>query len=340
MRFQNILAFLGLQAGVFLVAGQKVCDQKFARTRPKCGALVVDATGQRPGSYKTFSSAVDALSTTTETKQRIFLLPGVYNEQVYIKRLAGPLEVQGYTCDSRTYVDNQVLVSYNLSRKTPGLTNNDQTATIRLWTSNVTFHNLDVENTAGPEGAQALALSAQNTNQGFYGCKFKGYQDTIYANEGRQVYAKSYINGAVDFIFGLRAAAWFEQVDIETIGSGWVTANGRDAENNTSIYVFNSCNVNGTSGTASTYLGRPWRQWSRVIFQDTYLGDVVHPDGWARWDATQTVENLVYGEYKNYGPGAEGKRANFSSTLDKAATLEDVLGPSYETESWVDGSYF
>ncbi|KAH7311298.1 pectin lyase fold/virulence factor [Stachybotrys elegans] len=315
------------------------CVGNFARTRPKCGSIVVDLTGQYPGSHKTISSAVSALNTTTTSEQHIFVFPGVYHEQVYLGRLAGPLGIQGYTCDYRSYAENQAVVSYNLSRTTPGLTNNDQTATIRLWTANVTVHNLDVENTAGPAGAQALALSAQNTNQGFYGCVFKGYQDTIYANEGRQIYAKSYVNGAVDFIFGLRAVAWFDQVDIETIGPGWITANGRDADNNTSSYVFNNCHINGTSGQASTYLGRPWRQWSRVLFQSSELGDVVHPSGWSRWDDVQPVNNLEYAEYNNFGPGAMGERADFSTKLDTPKKIEELLGPDYEQESWVDTRY-
>lgn len=45
-------------------------------------------------------------------------------------------------------------------------------------------------------GSQALALSAQADKQGYYGVKLQGYQDTLLANEGYQIYAKSYIDGA------------------------------------------------------------------------------------------------------------------------------------------------
>ncbi|KAK6363057.1 hypothetical protein TWF730_000504 [Orbilia blumenaviensis] len=320
------------------------CFGLHARTIPSWGDLVVDGTGKYPGSFKSVSLAVAALKNTTEFPynygQTIFIFPGNYTEQVYIGKLLGPLTVRGYTCDSRSYTENQVTISYNLSRVVPGLTNNDQTSTVRLWTSNVKFYNLNIANTFGA-GSQALALSAQNTNQGFYGCRFTGWQDTIYANEGRQIYAKSYVNGAVDFIFGLRAAAWFENLDIETLGNGWVTANGREAENNTSIYVFNKCGIKGAGGAtaASTYLGRPWRQFSRVVFQTSYLGDVVNPAGWSRWDAVQPVDNLYYGEYKNYGPGATGPRANFSTELPAPVKVVDVLGKHFEKEYWVDTSY-
>ena len=317
-----------------------LADSKNERIDPSRGALVVDASGKLESSYRNISAAVAALRNTTAA-QTIYIAPGIYTEQVYIPKLAGPLTVQGYTKDARSYKDNKVTITGNLSRQTPGLANNDATATLRLWTSNVKLYNLNIANTFGEaaNSGQALALSAQQTNQGFYGCSFTGYQDTIYANEGRQIYAKSYINGAVDFIFGLRAAAWFDKVDIETIGRGFITANGRDAANNTSIYVFNQVDVRGTSGVNSTYLGRPWRQWSRVIFQRSYLGDVVRPEGWSRWDTVQPVDNLVYEEYKNYGPGAAGPRANFSSQLSKPMKAQDIFGRNFEKEVWVDPAY-
>lgn len=143
----------------------------------------------------------------------------------------------------------------------------------------------------------------------------------------------------MDFIFGLRASAWFDKVDIETVGPGFITANGRDGLNNTSIYVFNQVTVRGTSGVNSTYLGRPWRQWSRVVFQRSLLGDVVKPQGWSRWDDVQPVNNIVYEEYNNRGPGSIGPRANFSSHLSKAIKIEDLFGRSFGKESWVDTSY-
>ncbi|KAI4714420.1 hypothetical protein J4E89_000100 [Alternaria sp. Ai002NY15] len=318
-----------------------VSADKYTRTKPDRGALVVDASGATNGSYPSISAAVDALHNKTDA-QKIFVVAGIYNEQVYIPPHAGPITIQGSTKDARGYKDNEVTLTYNLSRNTPGLANNDATATLRLNTTNIRVYNLNIANTFGAaeKNGQALALSAQKTNQGFYGCKFTGYQDTIYANIGRQIYAKSFVNGAVDFIFGLRAIAWFDKIDIESIGPGWVTANGREAENNTSIYVFNQVNVSGTNGTNSTFLGRPWRPYSRVVFQDSYLSDVVKPEGWARWDDVQSVDNIVYQEYMNYGPGAKPEaRVDFSSQRDARIKASDLFGMNFEKENWVDADY-
>jgi pectinesterase len=113
--------------------------------------------------------------------QKIFIYPATYTEQVYIPPHAGPLTIQGFTSNARDYKNNEVTLTYNLSRTTPGLANNDATSTLRLWTANAKLYNLNIANTFGQAATsgQALALSAQNTNQGFYGCKFTGYQDTV-----------------------------------------------------------------------------------------------------------------------------------------------------------------
>lgn len=191
-----------------LLASFVLADSKNERITAASGAIVVDASGRLQNSFRNISAAVNSLSNTTTAAQAIFIAPGIYTEQVYIPPLTGALIVQGYTKDARSYKDNEVTITGNLSRTIPGLANNDATATVRLWTSNVKFYNLNIANTFGQaaSGGQALALSAQKTNQGFYGCSFTGYQDTIYANEGRQIYSKSFINGIVALGFSMNTA--------------------------------------------------------------------------------------------------------------------------------------
>ncbi|KAL1797136.1 hypothetical protein ACET3X_003742 [Alternaria dauci] len=332
-QLKYILAVASVFSGAFA--------DKYSRTKPERGALVVDATGATAGSYLNISAAVDALHNLT-TSQKIFIHPGIYKEQVFIPAHQGPIIIQGYTKNARGYKDNKATLTNNFSRQMPELLNNDATATLRLHSPNVRIYNLNIANTAGQfrTNGQALAISAQKTNQGFYGCQFTGYQDTILANAGRQIYAKSFVNGAVDFIFGQRAIAWFHKLDIQAIGPGYITANGREAENNTSIYVFNEANVSGTNGTDTTVLGRPWRPFSRVVFQKSYLSDVVKPEGWARWDNTQSTEDIDYREYQNYGPGANtAARANFSTQAVAPIQASDILGKDFQKENWVDADY-
>ena len=55
---------------------------------------------------------------------------------------------------------------------------------------------------------QAIALSVQSTgNFAAYAVQLKGVQDTLLANQGKQFYGKSYIEGSTDFIFGQRSSS-------------------------------------------------------------------------------------------------------------------------------------
>ncbi|EFQ35626.1 pectinesterase [Colletotrichum graminicola] len=335
-----VLAALAVLAAAVPAKDTPKCCGRFARARPPAKSLVVDASGKHPNSFTHLNDAILALKNTTK-EQTIFIMPGIYVEQALIPNHIGHLTIQGHTCDARSYEGNKATLTNRLSRTMPNITTNDATATLRLWGENIKIYNLNIANTFGraKKNGQALAVSAQNTNLGFYGCKFTGYQDTIYANEGRQIYAKSFINGAVDFVFGTRASAWFESCDIQTIGKGYITANGRDTADNPSFYVFNKANVTGTSGPASVTLGRPWRPFSRVVFQNSALSDVVKPVGWVAWNDSSRTDNVYYKEYENTGPGSDGLRANFSSELCAPIKPVTILGKGFEKEWWVDMSY-
>lgn len=193
---------------------------------PQAGAIVVDATGLK-STFTTVQAGVNALSNTSTETQYLYIYPGKYVEQVYIPRLKSNLEVQGYTPDASSYAGNTATISYNLARI--NTTSNDLTATLRVWNANTKFYNLNVENTFGHinSNGQNLAVSAQTNGQAFYGCQLWGYQDTLLARAGNQLYAKTLIAGAIDFIYGMNATAWFEKVDLRTIADGPITANVR-----------------------------------------------------------------------------------------------------------------
>lgn len=336
------LLSLGALAAAMPLDGRddKSCSGEFAHTQAPTGALVVDATGKQPNSFATFKQAVAALKNITD-EQTIFVHPGTYSEQIVIPLYQGPIVIRGYTCDSRSYADNKATLTGALSRSFPNITTNDQTATLRISTPNVKMYNLNVANTFGQANTngQALAISAQKTDLGFYACQFTGYQDTILANVGRQLYAKSLIVGATDFIFGQKATAWFESCDIQTIGKGFITANGRDSESNPSFYVFNNAKVNGTSGKGSQVLGRPWRTFARVVFQNSELGDVIKPDGWTVWNATAPTNDVYFKEFNNSGPGSVGPRVNFSSQLTEGVKPVTLFGEGWEKAWFVDSTY-
>jgi len=58
-------------------------------------------------------------------------------------------------------------------------------------------------------------------------CRLLGWQDTLYANGGRQYFDHCYIEGRVDFIFG-NARAVFDHCEIHSKNGGHVTAASTD----------------------------------------------------------------------------------------------------------------
>ncbi|TVY83246.1 Pectinesterase [Lachnellula suecica] len=320
--------------------------QATSQTSPPDGAVVVDGSSSpQAGSFPTVQQGVDALSNSSTTAQVLFIFPGTYEEQVYIPALQSSLTIQGHTIDSSSYEKNEVTISYNLARTT--VANNDVTATVRQWNNNTKFYNVNIKNTFSPHpstNGQNLAISAQTGNQGYYGVQFWGYQDTVLANEGNQLYAKCLIVGAVDLIFGQDATAWFENVDIRVNGNGFITASGRDSADNPSWYVINNSDVAAIDSSipaGDSSLGRPWKAFARVVVQNTFLGDVIKAAGWDAWSSASdgNTPNSTLAEFGNTGPGSEGTRASFSKKLDEAVSFESILGSEYKSEWYVDSAY-
>jgi len=293
-------------------------------TSPPPGALVVGSGGQ----YKTIQSAVKAAS----PGKTIFVQPGTYKEQVFVEK--NNITIIGSSSSPDSYSGNKVTITNNLSQD-KGL-NNDKTGTLRAHGNNFKLYNVNLVNTRG-RGSQALALSAYGDRQGYYGCQFRGFQDTILSEKGHHYFSHSMIEGATDFIFGQHAQSWFEKCDIKSTAPGFITANGRDSSSNPSYYVLNRCNVDGSGGKGKTYLGRPWRAYARVVFQNSRLGSIIHPEGWSTWSKGDTRTSGVYfGEFGNTGPGASGNRARFSKKLSSAVSLNTVIAGA---SSWVDSKF-
>ncbi|KAG4038637.1 hypothetical protein PC123_g25801 [Phytophthora cactorum] len=132
---------------------------------------------------------------------------------------------------------------------------------------------------------------------------------------------------------------WFESCDIESVGNGCVTANGRTDNSNPSEYVFNNARVFG-SKPGQAFLGRPWRPYARVIFQNSDLSNVINPAGWQTWNGDSNTANVYFKEYKNRGAGATtDERVGFSGPLQKPVAVTDLLGSGYQSAWWVDTSF-
>ncbi|TRM61994.1 carbohydrate esterase family 8 protein [Schizophyllum amplum] len=302
-----------------------------SRTDPPSGAIVV------PDDYSTVQAAIDSLDDSSDAV--IFINPGTYKEQVYIER-NGPLTIYGYTEDTADYQNNEVTITYGLDATAAG--SNDASGTLRVHSDNVAIYNIDIVNSFG-SGSQAIAVSQYGSQVGFYGCGMYGYQDTLLANVGTQVYLKGYIEGATDFIFGQLASAYFGGNTIAVRGKGWITASGRQSDDGGS-YVFNKNTIvladNADSNTAGNfYLGRPWREYAKVIFMNTDIQADINPALWSIWNSGD--ERTGHVTFADYGTsGVSGiKRPSFAKELSSQSySISTCVGSDYA--DWVDSEYF
>jgi pectinesterase len=89
----------------------------------------------------------------------------------------------------------------------------------------------------------------------------------------------------------------------------------------------------------SYYLGRPWRDYARVVFQSVNLSSVIRTEGWAKWSSDQSTANVYYGEYANTGDGASGTRPTWVKKLSSAVGISTVLGSNYASQPYYDAAY-
>lgn len=170
------------------------------------------------------------------------------------------------------------------------------------------------ENSAGAEKHQAVALRVSGDMAVFYNCQMDGYQDTLYAHTYRQLYRECVISGTIDFIFG-DSAVVFQNCKLVVRKpmenqQCIVTAQGRkDIRQPTGIIVQNCSLVADPAyypvrSTLKSFLGRPWKEYSRTIIMESFIDDLIAPEGWLPWDKDFALKTLLYAEFNNRGPGS------------------------------------
>jgi pectinesterase len=295
---------------------------------PVAAAAQTELTVAADGSakYKTIQEAVMAVPAGSPTNPVVIRIkPGRYRELVYVQREKRFFRLVGED-PART------VVSFDLHAN---LTGHDgkpigtfRTPTVTIDADDFVAENLTFENAAGPVG-QALALRVDGDRAVFRNCRFLGWQDTIFLNRGRQYFEDCYIAGHVDFIFGA-ATAFFERCHLHALRDGYLTAASTPYDQPFG-FVFANCRITGETPEVRTYLGRPWRAHSSVIFLQTEMSGVVRPEGWHNWNLPEREKTARYAEYASRGPGANRRaRVRWSRKLSRrearAITPRAVLG--------------
>lgn len=173
---------------------------------------------------------------------------------------------------------------------------------------------ISFRNTAGPLGEQAVALRSTSDHSIFYRCEIFGYQDSLYAHSQRQFYRECEIRGTVDFIFGFAAAVFQNCTILVKKGlpkqKNAITAHGGKYKLDSFGFSLQFCNISADFDllpfvkSTSTYLGRPWKDYSTTIVIQSYISNVVNEKGWLEWNGPLYLDTLYYAEYNNYGEGA------------------------------------
>lgn len=320
---------LGLGAGM-LPANMTPCPSAVVYAA-KAQTLTVDATkASHKNTYRTIGEALKA----AKPGAVIQVMPGTYREKVTVS--VPDLTLVGQDAKTTTIV-------WNDSEGTPlrpGDTNGNNTtykmqcatftvtkAAKNFQAVNLTFQNdypTEEGRAAGKKQVQAFALTDEAEASSFYGCRFLGRQDTLYANAGRQYYKDCYIEGDVDFIFGQASAAVFENCNIHSLaravkedgkshGMGYVTAPSTLATDKG--FLFYQCHLTGdVPAPHYAMLGRPWHPSSEkrevnsaAAFVYCQMDTRFKARGWNsmknKFGVYQPQDNRLY-EYKNTGKGA------------------------------------
>ncbi|KAJ6333736.1 hypothetical protein OIU77_009588 [Salix suchowensis] len=202
---------------------------------------------------------------------------------------------------------------------------------------------IQFQNTAGPAKHQAVALRVGADQSVINRCRIDAYQDTLYTHSLRQFYRDSYITGTVDFIFG-NAAVVLQNCKLVprkpmSGQKNMLTAQGRTDPNQNTGTSIQKCDIIASSdlkpvqSSFKSYLGRPWKLYSRTVVMQSNIGDLIDPAGWSAWDGDFALKTLYYGEYLNQGAGAgTSKRVKWagyhvitSATEAKKFTVAEMI---------------
>ncbi|KAF2304227.1 hypothetical protein GH714_028682 [Hevea brasiliensis] len=308
-------------------------DRKLLQTSTIKANAVVAKDGT--GNYKTISEAIKAAS---GGRFVIYVKSGVYKEKIRTNK------------DGITLIgDGKYSTIIAGDDSVAGGSSMPDSATFTITGDGFIARDIGFQNTAGPQGEQALALYIASDHSVLYRCSISGYQDTLYALGLRQFYRECDIYGTIDFIFG-NAAAVFQNCYLvlrrpQRGAYNVILANGRTDPGQNTGFALHNCKITGSSDFSpvkhsfNSYLGRPWKQYSRSVIMQSYIDDAISSRGWIEWPGAGSYgKTLYYAEYSNTGPGAgTSNRVNWPGfrVIGTQEAVEFTVGNFIAGTSWL-----
>ncbi|MFB9445336.1 pectin esterase [Dactylosporangium vinaceum] len=294
-------------------------------------ASTITVAADGSGNYTTIQAAVAAASTGTV----ITIKAGTYQGQVNI-----PSSKSGITLQGATGTSGDIVITGNKPQSTAGT---QGSATVLNLAKDTTIKGLTIQNTYAAHDSQALALYAGGDRQVYRNVQLKGYQDTFLSWGGtgsaqvRQYVYKSYIEGAVDFIYGNGAlvidSTTIRSLDRGSSNNGYITAAATNASNKFGILITRSTLL--SSAAAQTVaLGRCWHAGGaadaigQVLVRDSNLGAHIRQAGAWQDMSGFSWKTCRFSEYNNTGSGATngtGDRPQMSASTASGYTSQKYL---------------
>lgn len=313
--------------------------------------ITVSKTRKGNAIFSSLQKAIHSMEQDESIPYTILIEPGTYLEKVELIR--SNVHIIGENPDTciLSYYDSGLALHAD-GRKVGTF----RSYTLLMDGNYNTLKNVTIENTAGfgRIAGQAIALYCDGDQILVENCKLLGHQDTLFTGPlppapmepggfigpkefaprliGKQLFRNCYIQGDIDFIFG-SASVWFENCHIHSLAlpndlypqsdpnhpliHGYITA-ASTPEGEDCGYIFHECLLTGDAPEGSVYLGRPWRNFAKTRFLNCNLGPHIHPNGFHDWNKKEAQASVLYGEYKNLGPGSFiSKRSTFVKQLSK-----------------------
>ncbi|KAL5727454.1 pectinesterase [Ranunculus cassubicifolius] len=296
--------------------------------------VVVSKDGS--GQFTTIQEAINSYPAKHKGRYVIYVKEGVYEGNVTMSHKNVYMYGDGPT---KTIVTDKL--NYKLMH-----IQTSQTATFAALGHGFMAKSMGFHNTAGPEGDQAVALLTKSNHSIYHDCIFDGYQDTLYYQAHQSFFHNCSIYGTIDFIFGRGTALIQKSTIVAKMPlanqQNIVAADGSVSAKNATGLVIQNCKIMGeptliANKNIRTYLARPWGNCSKTIFMESYIPDIIRPEGYLPWNITHP-NNLTseFREYNNRGPGANtAGRVQWPSF--KLVTNKH-LAKNYTTGHWLPRS--
>ncbi|KAK9735483.1 hypothetical protein RND81_04G208400 [Saponaria officinalis] len=294
------------------------------------------------GKYKTIEEALGEIPKYGNESFIIYIKEGVYNEYLVVYKWMTHVVFVGDGPTKTRITNNKNFVDGVKTFKT---------ATLSVLGDFFMAKDIGVENSAGAIKHQAVALRVQSDQSIFYNCHMDGYQDTLYTHTYRQFYRDCRVTGTIDFIFG-DAAAFFQNCTFvvrKPLDNQRciVTAQGRMERHQPTGIIIHKCRFESdpeyypVRKTNTAYLARPWKEYSKTIIMESYIDDLIAPEGWLPWEGTFGLETCYYGEYNNEGPGSDmSNRVKWRGikTIVPSRAEKSMPPHFYENDDWIRAS--